>query len=69
MGRPKDGRGNVSSHGRSAIDERRRIGQEWLEHSSSRITLDTYTHLMRDEQNAADAVFARRPAAAPEQVN
>jgi integrase len=47
-----------------------KIAQEWLGHSSSRITLDTYTHLMRDEQKeAADAVFSRRPAAAPEQVN
>ena len=47
-----------------------KIAQEWLGHSSSRITLDTYTHLMQDEQQqAADAVFSRRPAAAPEQIN
>jgi integrase len=47
-----------------------KIAQEWLGHSSSRITLDTYTHLMRDEQKqAAHAVFSRKPAIATEQVN
>jgi len=47
-----------------------KIAKEWLGHASSRITLDTYTHLIRDEQKeAADAVFARQPAAAPEQIN
>ena len=47
-----------------------KIAQEWLGHSSSRITLDTYTHLMHDEQSeAAHAVFSRKPAVIPSQVN
>jgi integrase len=47
-----------------------KIAQEWLGHSSSRITLDTYTHLMHDEQSeAARTVFSRKPAVTPSQVN
>ena len=42
-----------------------KVVQAWLGHSSSRITLDTYTHLLLDEQEqAADAVFSRKPAVA-----
>lgn len=34
--------------------------QAWLGHSSARITMDTYVHLIGDTQKAtADAVFAR----------
>ena len=36
-----------------------KVTQAWLGHSSSRVTLDTYTHLMNDEQkHAADAAFS-----------
>jgi len=41
--------------------------QEWLGHSSSRITMDTYLHLAQDAQKqTAQAVFGRRFAAAAE---
>ena len=41
--------------------------QAWLGHSSSRITMDTYVHLMKDAQKqTAHAVFTR-PAATSEQ--
>ena len=45
-----------------------RIAQsEWLGHSSSRITMDTYVHLMKDAQKlTAEAVFSR-PAAVPKE--
>jgi integrase len=47
-----------------------KVTQAWLGHSSSRITLDTYTHLLQDEQKkAAQDVFSRKPAVAPEQMN
>ena len=37
-----------------------KLAQEWLGHSSSRITMDTYVHLMKDAQKlTAQAVFAR----------
>jgi integrase len=40
--------------------------QAWLGHSSSRITLDTYTHLMEQSQKTtADQVFARPEVPAP----
>ena len=42
-----------------------KISQEWLGHSSSRITMDTYVHLMKDAQKqTAKAVF-KRPRAVP----
>jgi integrase len=42
-----------------------KVAQEWLGHSSSRITMDTYVHLMKDAQKlTAQAVFAR-PIAVP----
>lgn len=46
--------------------------QDWLGHSSARVTLDVYTHLMQDAQKkTADAVFSRpaMPSAAPERQN
>jgi len=42
--------------------------QAWLGHSSSRITMDTYVHLMQEsQQGTAELVFARPaiPAVAP----
>lgn len=47
-----------------------KLAQEWLGHSSSRITMDTYVHLMKDtEKQTAEAVFTRPRAVAPEQQN
>lgn len=47
-----------------------KLAQEWLGHSSSRITMDTYVHLMKDTQKqTAEAVFTRPRAIAPEQQN
>jgi integrase len=47
--------------------------QEWLGHTSSKVTMDVYTHLMQDAQRkTADAVFTRPaavPAVAPEYKN
>jgi integrase len=44
--------------------------QAWLGHSSSRITLDTYTHLAAEsQQTTAATVFARPAPAVPEQAN
>jgi integrase len=46
--------------------------QQWLGHSSSRITLDTYVHSVRESQTCvAESVFSRPavPAVAPEQQN
>lgn len=46
--------------------------QDWLGHSSARVTLDVYTHLMQDTQKkTADTVFARPavPTVAPERQN
>lgn len=42
-----------------------KLAQEWLGHSSSRITMDTYVHLMKDTQKqTAEVVFTRPKAAA-----
>jgi integrase len=47
-----------------------KLAQEWLGHSSSRITLDTYIHLMKDAQKeTAQVVFMRPRAVDPEQQN
>ena len=47
-----------------------KLAQEWLGHSSSRITMDTYVHLMKDAQKqTAQAVFTRPAAVPPEQQN
>jgi len=47
-----------------------KLAQEWLGLSSSRITMDTYVHLMKDAQKqTAQAVFTRPAAAPPEQQN
>ena len=47
-----------------------KLAQEWLGHSSSRITMDTYVHLMKDAQkNTAQAVFTRPKAVPPEEQN
>jgi integrase len=47
-----------------------KLAQEWLGHSSSRITMDTYVHLMKDAQKlTAQAVFARPVAVPKEQQN
>jgi integrase len=47
-----------------------KLAQEWLGHSSSRITMDTYVHLMKDAQKlTAQAVFARPVAVPREQQN
>jgi integrase len=48
-----------------------KLAQEWLGHSSSRITMDTYVHLMKGAQKeTAEAVFARpRRPVPPEQQN
>src|SRR5215469_7239269 len=47
-----------------------KLAQEWLGHSSPRITLDRYVHLMKDAQNlTAQAVFARPIAVPREQQN
>ena len=47
-----------------------KLAQEWLGHSSSRITMDTYVHLSKDAQKlTAQAVFTRPPAVPPEQQN
>ena len=47
-----------------------KLAQEWLGHSSSRITMDTYVHLMKDAQKqTAQAVFTRPRAVAPEEQN
>jgi len=47
-----------------------RATQDWLGHSSSRITMDTYVHLMKDEQKQiANAVFSRPQAVESEQQN
>jgi integrase len=47
-----------------------KLAQEWLGHSSSRITMDSYVHLMKDAQKqTAQAVFSRPQAVAPEQQN
>jgi len=45
--------------------------QEWLGHSSSKITMDTYTHIRDSQQQTADEVFGRPtvPTVAPEQAN
>ena len=47
-----------------------KLAQEWLGHSSSRITMDTYVHLMKDAQKqTAQTVFTRPQAVAPEEQN
>jgi integrase len=47
-----------------------KLAQEWRGHSSSRITMDTYVHLMKDSQKVtAQAVFTRPQPIAPEQQN
>jgi len=47
-----------------------KLAQEWLGHSSSRITMDTYVHLMKGAQKeTAEAVFTRPRPVAPEQQN
>jgi integrase len=46
--------------------------QAWLGHSSTRVTMDVYTHLMQDAQKkTAETVFTRPavPATAPERQN
>jgi integrase len=46
--------------------------QAWLGHSSAKVTLDVYTHLMQDAQKrTAETVFARPavPPKAPERQN
>ena len=47
-----------------------KLAQEWLGHSSSRITMDTYVHLMKDAQKqTAQVVFKRPPAIPSDQQN
>jgi integrase len=47
-----------------------KLAQEWLGHSSSRITMDTYVHLMKDAQkDTAAAVFTRPKNVPPEEQN
>jgi len=47
-----------------------KLAQEWLGHSSSRITMDTYVQLMKGAQKeTAEAVFARPRPVPPEQQN
>lgn len=47
-----------------------KVAQEWLGHSSSRITMDTYVHLMKDAQKlTAQAVFTRPVTVPPSQQN
>jgi integrase len=47
-----------------------KVAQEWLGHSSSRITMDTYVHLMKDAQKlTAQTVFTRPVTVLPGQQN
>lgn len=47
-----------------------KVTQEWLGHSSSKITMDVYTHLMKDAQKrAAQVVFSRPQPVTPEHLN